>query len=209
VRAQRGAAWIGVTTRGVATHGSAPERGVSAIRHMVEIVRRLEETLPDVKHPVLGGPSISVGTIHGGAKVNIVPASCTIEVDRRSVPGETKESVIESIRAAVELARETHPDIDAEIQLMFYADPFEVGESSHVVNEVASAVGEATQRDAQLIGFRGASDARFIADIGAQVVLCGPGDIQLAHTARESVDLNEVATGALAYAVAFGRLLGA
>jgi succinyl-diaminopimelate desuccinylase len=207
VRAQRGAAWMRVSTKGVATHGSAPERGVSAIRHMTEIVRRLEEALPDVSHPVLGGPSIGVGTIHGGVKVNIVPASCTIEIDRRSVPGETKESVIESVEAAVDLAREVFPDIDAKVEIMFYADPFEVSESARVVQEVAAAVGDATGGAAELIGFRGASDARFIADAGADVVLCGPGDIALAHTARESVDLDEITTGAVAYAAAFARLL--
>jgi succinyl-diaminopimelate desuccinylase len=208
VRAQRGASWMRVSTKGIATHGSAPERGVSAIRHMAEIVRRLEEALPDVSHPVLGGPSIGVGTIQGGVKVNIVPASCTIEIDRRSVPGETKETVIESVEAAVDLAREVFPDIDAKVEIMFYADPFEVSESARVVQEVAAAVGDAMGGEAELIGFRGASDARFIADTGADVVLCGPGDIALAHTAQESVDVDEVATGALAYAAAFARLLG-
>jgi acetylornithine deacetylase/succinyl-diaminopimelate desuccinylase family protein len=209
VRAQRGAAWIRVTTKGVAGHGSAPERGVSAIRHMTEIVRRLEETLPDVEHPVLGGPSVSVGTIHGGVKVNIVPATCVIEIDRRSVPGETKDSVIRSVEAAVDLARQVYPNVDADIEVLFHADPFEIPESSQVVQEVATAVGDATGSEPVMMGFRGASDARFIADTGAEVVLCGPGDIALAHTASESVDLDEVTTAALAYAVAFARLLGA
>jgi acetylornithine deacetylase/succinyl-diaminopimelate desuccinylase family protein len=209
VRAQRGACWVRVRTKGVATHGSAPERGVNAIRHMAEIVRRIEETLPDIEHPVLGGPSISVNTIQGGVKVNIVPASCTIEVDRRSIPGETKESVLENFKAAVELARDAHPDIDAEFEVMFNADPFEIPEESPVVQTVLAAVGDATGEEPVLMGFRGASDARFIADTGADVVLCGPGDIALAHTARESVELPEVATGAVSYAVAFASLLGA
>jgi succinyl-diaminopimelate desuccinylase len=209
VRAQRGAAWMRITTKGVAGHGSAPERGVSAIRHMAEVVRRLEETLPDIEHPVLGGPSLSVGTISGGVKVNIVPASCTIEVDRRSVPGETTESVIASAEAAIDLARELFPDIDARVEIMFHAEPFEVPESSRVVQDVASAVGDATGSEPELIGFRGASDARFLVDAGADVVLCGPGDILVAHTAHESVELDEVTTGALAYATAFARLLGA
>jgi hypothetical protein len=51
---------------------------------MAEIVLRLEETLPDITHPVVGGPSISVGTIHGGEKVNVVPAQCVAEIDRRA-----------------------------------------------------------------------------------------------------------------------------
>jgi succinyl-diaminopimelate desuccinylase len=207
VRAQRGACWLKVTTRGLAAHGSAPERGVSAIRHMAEIVARLEETLPDVTHPIVGGPSINVGTIHGGEKVNMVPALCVVEVDRRTVPGETEASVLESIEAAIDLARAKFPDIDAMVEFPFYARPFEVPEGARVVTEVARAVAEATEADAELAGFRGASDARFLAEAGAEVVVCGPGEIALAHTARESIDLDELERAAVAYALAFARLL--
>jgi acetylornithine deacetylase/succinyl-diaminopimelate desuccinylase-like protein len=59
------------------------------------------------------------------------------------------------------------------------------------------------------MGFRGASDARFLADTGADVILCGPGQIELAHTASESIDLVELSEGALAYALLFGRMLSA
>jgi acetylornithine deacetylase len=175
---------------------------------MAELIQRLEETVPDIQHPVLGGPSISVNTVAGGVKVNIVPASCTIEVDRRSIPGETKESVLENFEAALELARERHPDIEAEFDVMFNADPFEVPEESPVVQGLLAAVGDASGSAPVLMGFRGASDARFIAEAGAEVVLCGPGDIALAHTAGESVEVPEVATSALSYALAFASLLG-
>ncbi len=206
VRAQRGACWFSITTKGVAGHGSAPERGVSAIKHAAEIVLRLEETLPDVSHPVLGGPSVNVGTIHGGAKVNIVPASCVIEVDRRSIPQESKEDVLASVQAAVDLARERFPDIDAEIDFSFYAPPFEVREDSYLVQAAVAAVTDTIGAPAQLMGFRGASDARFLAEAGAEVIVLGPGDIQLAHTARESVEIAEVEQAACAYALAFARL---
>ena len=209
VRAQRGACWMRIMTRGVATHGSAPERGVSAIRHMAEIVLRLEETLPDITHPVVGGPSISVGTIRGGEKVNIVPAGCLIEVDRRTIPGETRESVLANVQAAIDLAKKRFPDIDASAEIAFFAEPFDVGDSGRLVVGMREAVTEALGREAELVGFRGASDARFIAATGAEVVLCGPGDIKLAHTAHEYIDVDELVHGALAYAVAFARLLGA
>lgn len=207
VRAQRGACWIRISTRGLAAHGSAPERGRSAIRHMAEIVARLEETLPSITHPVVGGPSIGVGTIHGGEKVNIVPAACVIEVDRRTVPGESEDSVLESIDAAIELARRRFPDIDASVELPFYARPFEIPQGARVVEEVSRAVAEATGGEAEVTGFRGASDARFLAEAGAQVVVCGPGDIAVAHTARESIDLGELERAVVTYALAFARLL--
>jgi succinyl-diaminopimelate desuccinylase len=208
ITAQRGACWFTITTKGVATHGSAPERGVSAIKHASEIVNRLEETLPDITHPVLGGPSINVGTIRGGAKVNIVPASCVIEVDRRSIPPESKDDVRASIEAAVERARERFPELEADIDFSFYAAPFEVDPEAELVRECSAAVAEATGKGAELAGFRGASDARFLAEAGTDVIVLGPGDIALAHTAQESVDLREVETAALVYALSFTKLLG-
>lgn len=208
VRAQRGVCWFRITTVGRAGHGSAPERAINAVRHMAEIISHLEDALPDIVHPVVGGPSIGVGTIHGGHSVNIVPASCVAEIDRRSVPPETRESVIASVEAAVALARERFPNIDARVELPRYGDPFEVSESSEIVQQTLAAVEDATGREGEIMGFRGASDARFLSQAGADVVVCGPGDITLAHTARESIDLDELERGAVAYALAFARLLG-
>ncbi len=208
VHAQRGACWFKITTRGTAGHGSAPERGRSAIKHMAEIVLHLEDALPRVNHEVLGGPSVNAGTIQGGTKVNVVPASCVVEVDRRSVPPETRESVIASVEEAVESAKKRFPDIDATVELEFYGEPFVVEAGARLVQDVAAATGAATGRPPELIGFRGASDARFLAQAGADVVVCGPGDIALAHTARESIDLEELEQAAVAYALSFARLLG-
>ena len=207
VHAQRGATWWRITTRGVAGHGSAPERGVNAIRHMAELVLQLDETMPDIAHPVLGGPSINVGTIEGGAKINIIPASCVIEVDRRTIPGESADDVRAQIDAAVERARGRFPDIDVDVELAFFSRPFEIATDAPIVTAVAAAVSEVIGRDAELVGFRGASDARFLFEAGAEVVVCGPGDISLAHTARESLDLVELERAAVAYALAFARLL--
>lgn len=208
VRGQRGASWLRIRTRGVAGHGSAPERGVNAVRHMAEIVRRLEDSIPDVTHPLLGGPTISVGTIRGGEKVNIIPAGCVIEVDRRTVPGETTESVLDGIRRVIEGAKEVFPDLEAVIEVAFAGQPFEVPEDADLVGHARASLREATGEDPQVIGFRGASDARFLAEAGAGVILLGPGDIALAHTARERVELAEVAACARAYTGLFVRVLG-
>lgn len=207
VRAQRGANWFRITTHGLAGHGSAPERGRNAIKFMSEIVIRLEETLPDITHEVLGGPSVNVGTILGGNKVNIIPASCVIEVDRRSIPQESLEDVTASIEAAVELAKERFPDLEADVELVFAGLPFEVDERGRVCATVAGAIAETVGRPAEIVGFRGASDARFLAEAGAEVVVCGPGDIATAHTARELLDLAELEHCALIYALSFARLL--
>jgi len=207
VRAQRGANWIRLTTHGLAGHGSAPERGRNAIVYMSEVLSHLEETVPDISHEVLGGPSINVGTIHGGEKVNIIPASCSVEIDRRSIPGETPDQLIAQLEAAVELAKGRYPELTATVELMFAGMPFEVDPASELVRIVAGAIEAVTGKPAELVGFRGASDARFMAEIGAPTIVLGPGDIATAHTAGEHIDLGELQACAAVYARAFAHLL--
>ena len=207
VRAQRGANWIRLTTHGLAGHGSAPERGRNAINYMSEVVSHLDDTVPDITHEVLGGPSINVGTISGGEKVNIIPASCTIEVDRRSIPGETPEDLIAQLETAVDLAKTRYPELTATVELMFAGMPFEVDPTSELVSTVSVAIEQVMGQPAELVGFRGASDARFMAEMGAQTIVLGPGDIATAHTAREHINLDELEACAAIYAGAFAQLL--
>jgi succinyl-diaminopimelate desuccinylase len=208
VRAQRGVCWLKLTTRGRAAHGSAPERGVNAIAHMAELLRRLPESLPEeVSHPLLGGPSLNIGTIAGGEKVNVVPASCRAEVDRRTIPGERDEDVIAAMKDVVARVAREVPGLDAEVEVALSGRPFEIDEGARLVTEVAAALTEATGEEARLAGFRGASDARFFAEHGTEVVVCGPGDIAVAHTDHEHIDLDELALATVVYAVAFARLL--
>ncbi|HEV3473463.1 MAG TPA: M20/M25/M40 family metallo-hydrolase [Actinomycetota bacterium] len=207
VHAQRGIAWSRIITKGLAAHGSAPERGVNAILHMTEVIRHLDETIPDITHPVVGAPTVNVGTIRGGDKVNMIPSLCIAEIDRRTLPGEDSDDVMAHFEAAIELARKTYPDIDARAEIVSLGAPFEVPADASLVRTIAAAVEDVTGAEAELIGFRGTSDARFYAEAGAEVLVFGPGDIMLAHTARESIDLDQLATGAACYALGFARLL--
>lgn len=208
VHAQRGIAWSRIITKGVAAHGSAPERGVNAIVHMAEVIRHLIPTIPDITHPVVGAPTVNVGTIHGGDKVNMIPSLCIAEIDRRTLPGETEADVLAHFEAAFSRARDTHPDLDARAEIVSFGAPFEAPADAPLVQTMATAVEDVTGTAPELIGFRGTSDARFFAEAGADVLVFGPGDITLAHTARESIDLEQLATGTVCYAVAFARLLG-
>ena len=45
------------------------------------------------KHPLLGSPTLSVGKIRGGSQPNVVPNECVVDLDRRTIPGETEASV--------------------------------------------------------------------------------------------------------------------
>jgi succinyl-diaminopimelate desuccinylase len=74
--------------RGVSAHGSMPELGVNAIYKAARAVAKLEAfDFRAARHPVMGAPTMNVGTMAGGSGVNMVPDTATIGVDIRTVPG--------------------------------------------------------------------------------------------------------------------------
>ena len=102
-----------VRTIGKAAHTSRPHEGNNAIYQMVEFINQLrsqiEKELPLKAHPMAGAPTLTVGVIHGGIQVNIVPDSCTIEIDRRTVPGEDPEHILAEADALMARVEQENP----------------------------------------------------------------------------------------------------
>jgi succinyl-diaminopimelate desuccinylase len=107
----KGALWLKALTAGVTAHGSMPERGVNAVYKAARVISRLEDFDFNVaRHPVLGKPTLNVGTVQGGLNINSVPDACAVGVDIRTIPGVDHEALREGLRgyvgeeAAIEVA---------------------------------------------------------------------------------------------------------
>jgi putative selenium metabolism hydrolase len=101
-RGHRGRCEVKVRTAGVAAHASTPELGDNAILNMRPVLDALAEmttTLP--ADPVLGPGTQVVTVIESPHTPNSVPSWCEATIDRRLTPGETPESVVAGIEAAV------------------------------------------------------------------------------------------------------------
>jgi succinyl-diaminopimelate desuccinylase len=86
--AEKGACWLEITTFGKTAHGSMPDLGVNAVMHMTAVLQALTHlVLPFQPHPLFDKPTMSVGTIIGGNKTNVVPDRCTTTIDLRTLPG--------------------------------------------------------------------------------------------------------------------------
>ena len=84
----KGLCWFEIETQGVTAHGSMPEVGDNAILKIARVIGDLEHFhFPVESHPVMGKPTMNVGTIAGGLNTNSVPDRARITVDTRSVPG--------------------------------------------------------------------------------------------------------------------------
>jgi acetylornithine deacetylase/succinyl-diaminopimelate desuccinylase-like protein len=208
--AERGGAWITAVARGRAAHGSTPHLGVNAITSMARLLLRLDEVLPDARHPLVGRPTVNAAIVAGGAAPNVVPDRCVADIDRRILPGETSpERVLEPFRQLAEDIRREHPEVDVSFEMREWTDAAEASTTSAVAAACRGAVRAETGAEPPDHGFTGITDARFyLNQAGIPTVILGPGSLSVAHTANEWVAVADLVTAARVYARAFVELLG-
>lgn len=198
IHAHKGALWFEVEVRGRAAHGSHPEHGVNAVTGMAHVLRFLEERIAGdrkrLDHPLLGKPSLSVGSIHGGTSVNIVPDRCVIGVDRRTLPGENNEAVLEAVRLELERLASEGLILSHEIRLLKEGTPFETAVPSPLVDLLTKSC-EQEGRPVRMEGAAWYSDAGPLSAVSGEIAVFGPGSIRQAHTAEEYIDLEELDAG--------------
>jgi acetylornithine deacetylase/succinyl-diaminopimelate desuccinylase len=208
--AERGGAWFTATAYGRAAHGSQPHRGVNAITSMARFLLRLPDVLPDLEHPLVGRPTVNASLISGGSAPNVVPDRCEVDIDRRIVPGETDPDEVRApFLEVIDALREEHPEVDIDVALREWTDAAEAPRDSEIARIATDAVAAVTGARPRLVGFTGITDARFyINEAKIPTVICGPGSLSVAHTADESVPVDELVAGARAYARMFAAFLG-
>ena len=188
VTAHKGVLWLKLESHGRAAHGARPELGLNAVHAMARIVDALETDyatqLRRRKHPLLGHPTINVGSIEGGTQPNIVPARCAIAIDRRTLPGETDAHVLREIRAVLRKR-----NLSAEITSLQSAPCLPL-ETSSKLPLVAGFLRSMRQRG--LVGVDYFSDAGVLAESGIPSVVFGPGDIAQAHTPDEWIEVSQL-----------------
>ncbi|HZR19454.1 MAG TPA: M20 family metallopeptidase [Verrucomicrobiae bacterium] len=188
VTAHKGSLWMRFETRGLSAHGSRPDLGRNAVHEMARIVDLLETSyavsLKKRRHPLLGQATVSVGVINGGSQPNIVPDRCSILVDRRTLPGESEESVRREIQA---MLRQAHLEAVCEDDKFAPCRPLETDSDLPFVARFLSQAGQ--RRPAGVDYF---SDAAVLAEAGIPSIVFGPGDIAQAHTADEWIELAQL-----------------
>jgi acetylornithine deacetylase/succinyl-diaminopimelate desuccinylase-like protein len=192
VTAHKGAAWLTLETRGRAAHGARPELGRNAVHVMARIVDLLETRyagqLRRRRHPLLGHPSVNVGFIQGGRQANIVPDHCLIEVDRRTIPGESNASVRREVRQLLRQHGLSGRLRDTKDGLPCW--PLETSPALPWVRQLFKVT-----RQSKPIGADYFSDASVLACGGIPSVLFGPGDIAQAHKPEEWISLASLERG--------------
>ncbi|MDI6807319.1 MAG: M20/M25/M40 family metallo-hydrolase [Candidatus Aenigmarchaeota archaeon] len=189
--AQKGIMHIKFKFRGRAAHASTPWKGNNAIlkaSNFIQEVNNLSERLKKVKYPLLGCPTINVGKIIGGTKVNIVPEFCEVEIDRRLLPGETPERVLNEFKVILKKLK-----LKAKIeQIIRPRLAMKIPANSEIVKLIQGIV------KTRVEGEYGYTEAElYYRKLGTNFVIFGP--TSTAHQANEFVKIRDLKKARFVY----------
>ncbi len=193
--AHKGFVWADVITQGHAAHGSRPEDGLDAITKMGAFLQGLEQLQAELEQrngdPLLGSGSVHASVIDGGREMSSYPATCRLGVERRTVPGETAQSVIAELEEIAEGCRRADPDFKATIDLTFERRPFSIDAGHEIVELVRTVAARTSGRRPRVSGSAGWMDAALLSERSIPTVIYGPAGGGY-HGDNEWVDVSSI-----------------
>lgn len=208
----KGLEWLEFQFLGRAAHGGSPRAGINAIdgaARFIELVRtELNPRFAERADPLLGPPTLNFGTIRGGDQPSTVAASCILTADRRSVPGETFETMKAELEILLARVKEEMPGLRTDLQRVAggMASLEHIALKTDPEDSVAVSVSRARTT---LFGspgdpgdFSAWTDGALLAGFGGiPTVILGPGALQIAHSPREAIEVEQVLDAARLYAL--------
>ncbi len=209
-RLHKGHLKMRVTLAGVSAHSGYPHLGVNAIEPagrvivaLAELRRALEsepaphrELFPEVPYVPL-----NVGTVQGGTAINVVPERATVEIGLRPLPGMSSADLAARVTAAVRAAA---APAEPAVEVISDSPPLLVREDAPILRHLGDAMG---QREPASVSF--ATDAGWLAGLGIDCAIWGPGSIEVAHKPDEHLPKAELAAAREVLAGAIERFCGA
>lgn len=204
---------IKITTKGVSSHASAPERGDNAVTAMAPIVMdisSLNDRLRDDQF--LGKGTVAVTKIEcETASLNAIPDSCTIYLDRRLTAGESRELALKEVTSLQSTG-------NSDVEVVVYAQasytglllemdkyyPTWVLDESHALVRAGAAAAHSALGHSVGIG-RWTFSTNGVASagrLGIPTIGFGPSQERWAHTVWDQCPIDD-----LMAAIAFGAAL--
>jgi acetylornithine deacetylase len=195
VVAHKGAVRWKLRTRGRAIHSSQPQLGINAIYAMAPVLQALKNYAEEVAsskpaHRLCGPVTLSVGTIRGGLSVNTVPDECTIEIDRRLVPGEDGRQAYQEVIDYIGRSTGGEHVIENDPPYMC-SSGLEDTNNGAIAEKLSDAV-RGVRGVCAKVGVPFGTDAARIAASGVPSVVFGPGSVEQAHRADEWLPVDEL-----------------
>jgi len=193
--AHRGFSWIEVETLGLAAHGSRYDLGIDANMRMGRFLARLDKLEQELRarprHALVGPPSLHAAVLRGGTGTSTYADHCRLEIERRTVPGETEAQVLSEIRSITDALAAEDPTFKANVRAMLTRGSFEVNRDAPIVNAILGAATTVLGKQPEVVGEPYWMDAALLSDVGIDTVVIGPVGAG-AHALEEWVSLDSV-----------------
>lgn len=214
-RGQRGRAEVVIETFGKPAHSANPEKGINAVYKMSTIIEKVKEIKP-IEQPVLGKGILVLTDIKSSPYpgASVVPDYCKATFDRRLLVGETKESVLAPVIAAVEELKKQDPELDAKVSYAIGKEKCFTGEviegerffPGWLYDEEDDFV-QATYRGLKEAGINPeiahysfcTNGSHYAGEKGIKTIGFGPSKENLAHTIDEYIEQEQLFKGAEGY----------
>jgi acetylornithine deacetylase len=161
---------------------------------MGRVLSRLEshdrELQARQSHAVLGVPSLHASLIDGGRELSTYPDRCVLQLERRTVTGETARTALDEIEELLASLRSEDPEFEATARLMFHRPSYETPSGDRLPDVLESAL-KSVGRGSTRSGMTYWTDAAVLGQAGIPSVIFGPGGAGY-HGLEEYVRLDEV-----------------
>jgi len=158
-------------------------------------------------HPLVGPPSLHAATILGGSGLSTYAASCRLQVERRTIPGETRETITDEIDAIIHRQTARDPSFEANVEVRLVREPFEVSPDAAIVRALTDAATDVLGHTPAYVGQTPWMDAALLAAAGVETVVMGATGAG-AHAKEEWVEVSSVERLAACLAEAAVRYCG-
>lgn len=199
--AQKAAFWVRAITEGATAHGSMPTMGENAINTMVEFLNKVINFNMNVPpHPLLGSPSIAIGTVNGGKVINVIPDRCEAQLDIRLLPSQNPDDVVKQLEALSEGK--------VKFEVIDLKKAVETDPSNKFIETCLEIVEEITDQPREPGGVSYFTDGTIIANaLNVPMAIIGPADTWMTHQHNEYVDITRLVEVAKIFTLIAYRLL--
>ncbi|HEY0385107.1 MAG TPA: acetylornithine deacetylase [Pyrinomonadaceae bacterium] len=191
MRAGKGYCLAEVTVGGREAHSAYPSLGASAVFRAARLVSRLEKIAGELQAQTDAAfeppyTTLNVGIIQGGTAKNIIAGQCRFTLEWRPVPGQGARHVLDLLERAIEEERARDADYACEVRVLRLDNGMATAFDSPLVRMLE----EAAAQPAGTIAF--GTEAPQMAELGAEAVVFGPGNIRVAHRTDEFVAVEDL-----------------
>jgi acetylornithine deacetylase len=200
VTAHKGKLGFRVTAHGLEAHSSLAPIGVNAIYMATDLIGQIRAIQAQIAE---SGPrdgdyevaytTLHVGKIQGGEVMNIVPNRCSFDFEIRYLPEDDASAIVSRIKTAAEKVAAGFRGVFAQARFDFAELQSYPAMSTPVDSEAVKFVHALTGGNSTGKITFGTEGGLFQAVLGTPAVVCGPGNIAVAHKPDEHVSEAQMA----------------